>query len=342
MKNFTLVLSLLSVSTITMSQPTIDSESFYVPGDQVVGFAVDPTDINDGADGAGQIWDFSQLQSQGESPFWGGTIVDPSELNDFELFADANVAMVLNNGTIRYWQNSDYGLTAIGQGGDNDLLQLNDDNTWFTYPFSFGSTLSDESEGTLFGTCNDFVWESVSETQGVGYGTLILPSGTFENVLKIRRISFTTKSNEEIGMERENNIVEHFWFQPGVAGPLLYMRSWSNNGCPGTNEGAEIVYTLPSQNTNIHNEISSEEITLSVFPNPANATTHLNIRTGASSEAEIWVSDLLGKNVLQVGKKEQIEESRLFEIGLESIQPGVYVVNVKMNDSHFTERLVIQ
>ncbi len=342
MKNFTLLLALVTFSSIALSQPTLDSESFYNPGDQVVGFAVDPSGVNDGTDGANQTWDFSQFQTQGESNFWGGLIVHPSELSDFDLFSDANVAMVLNDGTIRYWSNDESGLTAIGQGGDHDILQLNDANSWLSYPFSYGSSISDEANGTLFGACNDFQWESVSETQGVGYGTLVLPSGTFENVLKIRRISFTNQINEEIGMERENNIVEHFWFQPGVAGPLLYMRSWSNNGCPGMNEGVEIVYTLPSQNTNTPNEISSEDITLSVFPNPASTTTHLNIRTGAFTEAEIWVSDLLGKNVLQIGDKEQIENTRLFDINLGILQPGVYVVNVKMNHTHFTERLVIQ
>lgn len=341
MKKITLLFSIFGLAQVAISQPTLDAESFYSPGDQVIGFDVNSENINDGADGAGQVWDFSNLTTVGESSVWGGTIEDPSTLNDFDLFAEANLAMVLNNGTIRYWKNDENGLSAIGQGGDHDILALNDDNLLLTYPFTYGSEISDEANGELYGACNDFVWESTSETQGVGYGTLILPSGTFENVLKVRRISFSSKANETLGYERENNIVEHFWFQPGTSGPLLYMRSWNNNGCPGSNEGVEVVYTVPSGSSEVE-EMSANEVTFNIFPNPAIGETHLNIRTEQLMETQIWISDLLGKNVLNVGNKETIEQSRLFKIDLESLQPGVYVVNIKTQDEHFSDRLVIQ
>lgn len=340
MKNYTLLFSFIGLAHFAISQPTLNEDVFYQLGQQVIGFDVATDNINDGPDGVNQLWDFSGLSTIGESNVWGGTIHDPAALNDFDLFSGANLAMVLNNGTIRYWKNDESGLSAMGQGGDNNILALDNDHLMLTYPFTYGSQFSDESTGNLYGSCHDFVWQSTTETHGVGYGTLLLPSGTFENVLKIRRVSFTSRVNESLGYERENNIIEHFWYQPGTSGPLLYMRSWNNNGCPGSNEGAEVVYTVPATTANIA-ETTPSDFSFTIFPNPAMGETHLNVRTNQAAEAQLWVSDMLGKKVLEIGENELIEHSHLFKINLRSLQPGMYLLNIKTDDQHYSDRLVV-
>lgn len=324
------------------AQPTLTSESFYTPGDFVLAYDVSTENLTDGPDGANQTWDFSQLQTTQESAHWGGNVVDPASLNDFDFYSGANIAMVLNNGTIRYWSNNTEHLNAMGQGGDHDLLQLNNPNVLLQFPFTMGSSFSDEATGTLYSACRTYDWQSTSEIQGVGYGTLVLPSGTFENVLKVRRISFTSKTETEHGFERENNIVEHYWFQPGTAGPLFYMRSWSNNGCPGSNEGLEAFYAVNEDVSTGTNDVHYNDLSLNVFPNPANGKTHLSVRTGNDIVGKIWISDMLGQSVLTVDEQSSINESRLYNIDLSSLQPGLYVLNLRADGIHKSQKLIVQ
>lgn len=339
---------LLFASTILLSaglcaQPALTSESFYSPGESVTAYEVSTDGLQDGPDGANQLWDFSHLEATGLSPLFGGTVVDPQSLSDFEFYADANIAMVLPNGTTRYWKNDENGLSALGQGGDNDLLTLVSPNAWLTYPFTYGSNVAGQSSGTLYGACRSYQWSSSSETNGVGHGTLVLPSGTYENVLKVRRISFVTKANDEIGLERENNIIEHFWFQPGVHGPLLYTRSWNNNGCPGSNSGAEAFYTVPSTLTsNVSAAIAGEEIEMSLFPNPAHEQVQLSIRGALTGETHIWISDIVGHQVKSIKLAGEELQNSLFEVDISHLHTGVYFVNVENGSVRFAQKLVVR
>lgn len=339
-------LSLTSICILTFvsvwAQPILTSESFYIPGDVVTAYDVATQNLNDGSDGDNQTWDFSELQTLQESSSWGGSVVDPSTLNDFDFYSGANIAMMMNDGVIRYWNSNEQELAAMGQGGDQDLLQLTNSNKLLEFPFTLGTSFSDDASGMLYSTCRTYEWESTSETQGVGYGTLILPSGTYDNVLKVRRISFTSKTETELGFERENNIVEHYWFQPGTPGPLFYMRSWNNNGCPGSNEGTEAFYTVTNNVSTGTQSNEDNELSLSIFPNPATDKTHLNVRSAESLVGEIWISDMLGQSVVTVNEPGKIENSRLYNIDLGKLQPGMYVLNLRTDEVHKTQKLIVQ
>lgn len=324
------------------AQPVLTSTSFYTPGDVVLAYDVDPSNLDDGGDGPDQVWDFGNIVPLHESTIWGGNVAAPASLNDFDYYDGANVAMVMGNGVVRYWKNDNNGLVAFGQGGNHDLLALEDASTLLEYPFTMGSACSDEASGTLYGTCYDFAWISSSETEGVGYGTLILPSGTYENVLKVRRVSFSNKINEQLGIVRENSIVEHFWFQAGTAGPLFYLRNWSNNGCPGSNQGNEAMYAIPNDFTTSVASNAAEQVAIGVFPNPARNAAQLNVRTNGELVAEIWISDLIGQRLANISEAHKLEGTQLYELNLAALQSGIYLVNVKTERAHYTQRLVVQ
>lgn len=342
MKQIFIIPLVVLLNVAVLAQPTLTSESFYSPGDFVLAYDVSTENLNDGSDGANQTWDFSHLETIQESSRWGGSVVDPASIDDFDFYAEANVAMVLNNGTIRYWNRNDDQLNAIGQGGDHDLLHLNNPNVLLEFPFTMGSAFSDEASGTLYSTCRTYDWQSTSETQAVAYGTLVLPSGTFENVLKVRRISFTSKTETEHGFEKENNIVEHYWFQPGTAGPLFYMRSWSNNGCPGSNEGMEAFYTVHDNFSTGTDDLHHDSMSMNIFPNPASGKTHLSIRTEKDVVGQIWISDMLGQNVLKVNERANINKNHLCNIDLSGLQPGLYVLNLRTDGVHKSQKLIVQ
>lgn len=340
MKTFTPLLILFLTAGLVTAQPELNNDIFYTPGDYVIGFDVVGETVEDGPDGANQIWDYSHFESAAVSEIWSGSVVSPSETYDFGMFTEADIALVLNNGTVRYWSNTN-SLVSLGHGGNQEILDLDIPATWMTYPFTFGSSQSDQASGTLFSTCRDYDWSASSEIEGVGYGTLILPGGTYENVLKIRRITFSTKSNDEIGLERTNNVVEHFWFQPGTHGPLLYMRTWSNDGCPGTSQGEEIVYTVPNTTTQI-DVGESTTLRLSAFPNPTRDEVHLSLSSNDTSDLRIWISDMMGHELISVDTQSSTRNELFRTVDVSQLSGGVYLINVHINDKRHTEKLIIQ
>jgi hypothetical protein len=339
MKHFLLFPLALCALTLS-SQPIITSENFFQPNQTILAFDANGVGVTDGEDGPNRIWDFTNLQATGNSVIWGGETASPNQQEGFEFFDDATVALMLPSGKLRYWKNTESSVIYIGHDGSDDLLTLNDGSTLMNYPFSYGSSQSDESNGDLSSACRNYIWESSAQTEGVGYGTLLLPSGTFENVLKVRRISFGVRKNIELDHERENNIVEYYWFSEDVSGPLLYIRQWTNNGCPGSNEGTEVSFISPNLTTEIAN-IDQAELSFNIFPNPANDFAILRIDTEKQTLVHITITDLLGHEIVNPTNTIQVNGSQVVDLDIAGLQKGLYLVHAASENTRYTQKLIV-
>ncbi|TVR38674.1 MAG: T9SS C-terminal target domain-containing protein [Cryomorphaceae bacterium] len=339
MKQLYFLSQVLFISLTVNAQPILQHNCFYEPGDWVLAYDVATENMHDGPDGANQIWDFTDLHTLGNSEIWGGSIIHPGDISDFPFFGMANVAMALPNGSVRYWSNQEAGLVSLGQGGDNEVIQMHNGATWFEYPFEFGSISSDESSGTLFSMCRDWALDQLVECEGVGYGTLILPNGTYENVLKIRRTTLTTRYNANLDMERHYTVLEHIWMSPEQRGPLLYQRSWSSDACPGSNEGAEMFYTIPQQVT--HVETQTGNISLGVFPNPARQLVSVNIRSSEVTNGKLWISDMLGQHIYALPENLSIHSNFSTQLDLGNLRAGLYLIHFQTNKETLSQRIMV-
>jgi len=339
MKHFLLLPATVFALSIS-AQPIITSQNFLQPNQTVLAFDANGQGITDGEDGPNKIWDFTNLQATGNSVIWGGETIQPNDIDGFDFFNDASVALMLPNGKMRYWKNTESALTYIGHDGSDDLLTLNDGATLLTYPFSYGSSQADDSYGDLSSACRNYTWESSAQTEGVGYGTLLLPTGTFQNVLKVRRISFGVRKNVELDHERENNIAEYFWFSEDVAGPLLYIRQWTNNGCPGTNEGTEVSFMSPNVATETSN-IQAIDLSFNIFPNPAHDFAIVRIDAQKEAIINITITDLLGHEISRPINTLKITGSQVVELNIASLQRGLYLVHAASENTRYTQKLIV-
>ncbi|MGB3074503.1 MAG: T9SS type A sorting domain-containing protein [Chitinophagales bacterium] len=81
--------------------------------------------------------------------------------------------------------------------------------------------------------------------------------------------------------------------------------------------------------------------TLSLYPNPASATTTLQFKNDTGGEALMSVFDALGRNIQsELLQSEQVEFS--YELNLATFSPGIYFVRVVMNGTEQTIKLVKQ
>jgi hypothetical protein len=73
---------------------------------------------------------------------------------------------------------------------------------------------------------------------------------------------------------------------------------------------------------------------LSVYPNPATGD-RIYITTRSNSDKDITIYDVLGKKVLQT-----ILSSK--ELNISSLTPGVYIIQIKEDDSIATRKLIVK
>jgi hypothetical protein len=73
---------------------------------------------------------------------------------------------------------------------------------------------------------------------------------------------------------------------------------------------------------------------LSVYPNPTTGD-RIYITTRSNSDKDITIFDVLGKKVLQT-----VLSSR--ELNISSLIPGVYIIQIKEDDSVATRKLIVK
>ncbi|MGB3076144.1 MAG: T9SS type A sorting domain-containing protein, partial [Chitinophagales bacterium] len=81
--------------------------------------------------------------------------------------------------------------------------------------------------------------------------------------------------------------------------------------------------------------------TLSLYPNPASATTTLQFKNDTGGEALMSVFDALGRNI-QSGLLQSEQGEFSYELNLATLSPGIYFVRVVMNGTEQTIKLVKQ
>jgi hypothetical protein len=109
------------------------------------------------------------------------------------------------------------------------------------------------------------------------------------------------------------------------AGNCIYVDNLNINGAPVGNK-----------------EISSFEAT-SIFPNPTNGNTNLNITSDKRENINIAIYDISGKEVLNIGNKNLNIGLNQVVLRTESLDGGIYQVVVNSNNSTTTvKRLIVK
>ena len=201
------------------AQPVISGNEYYNTGNVIQMVNCYSSGIVAGATGAGVVWNFSTLTASGG--YSTTTILhDTSTLfytsNLMELMPDGTTDYVLENSSNTYIN----GVYDPGTG----YTTYYDNYDISKRPFIFDTAYVDSYYINTPAT-NTYGTGVLTET-GDSYGTLILPTGTFTNVLRIRKLQ------EEIDTTGTTYLytisVSYLWFDNSHAAPLLRMDSVSN------------------------------------------------------------------------------------------------------------------
>jgi hypothetical protein len=319
MKNFTLLSAAMVVSSVLANAQTITSS--WVP---TVGFSQTHNVVNlsgpigPGSAGQGQTWNFAGATSDSS---YTETNYSPAEAAGGSNFPLASYATQVSptSGTA-FYVGSSVALQLIGSyNGDMSgavVATCSNAMDLMQFPASFSSAFNDPYYVNI---TTPFLNISIDGTNDVlvdGSGSLTTPTGTYNNVLRVKSIN----NYQYIGLPPAPGTVtngtttSYLWVSPNYPGYMLMNYSID---VQGTESDTTITYSEnPVGIQNVANQ------TLQISPNPANEFVTVGFPSGAELN-RVEVLDLSGR---VVAIETVTGKSNLLTISTTSFTNGMYIV----------------
>ncbi|QQR88004.1 MAG: T9SS type A sorting domain-containing protein [Flavobacteriales bacterium] len=337
MKNI-VTLSALCTTGALIAQPNITQLNIPVIGDvATIGRCSDPIDsvaLNASA-GPMQTWDFSGLTEFSEEQI---LFVDPASTDFVDDFPNATFCGITWDDAFTYYVagpsalESEGSAIIIGPGDTAKYLMDVDLEQVIELPYSYGDQFNDAYSGTFsaagfLGTMNGTV-DLVAD----GYGTLILPTGTYTNTVRYRMSR--VQNNTIFGNTTVNTSEQWAWVSSDHRFWLLLM----DMDFDGFSTSEQVWYDKNPISVGPQTVEESDLANVRIHPTPAvqgSTVIIAGIANAGSLRAE--VIDALGRTVLVTA----IGQTTISTDGLVA---GTYVVRLSSpgNAMVTTARLVIQ
>lgn len=344
-----LVAALWATSFNATGQPVLDSIEDYTIGQSRTYVLLMDNPVQEIPTGPETTWDYSDL-----APIQDTTlqkIVKPEESTKGGSFDNVDFAEVQVGGLENYFERS--GNTNVLQGNfQDDVLdegvKINYTEPFPVYkrPFAYSDTVADSGRRSYVIQSLEYEGAGYSQTYALGWGTLILPYDTFENVVLIKNLQ-TWEDESAFAPNTENKITTYRWYQPDKPHYLLTVDSFifNNSLAGGENIILNTKYYTPAAyqssiervgGTNggrdwIHAYVSGNQLMVKPF-NDIKASVKLELFNYAGKSVKTFEEFSLAKG----GKK----------LDLRSIKPGAYMIKGRLEDrngkvSLYTKKIIV-
>jgi len=185
MKALLLISLVVLAPSLAWVQPSITEANLPEIGDHVI-IGINWGAITPGPAGSSVIWDHGSLVEENSEYF---DYVEPSSTDWWEDFTASTLCGISWTESHSYYSVSRGSLHAEGYAvpfGEGEVAKtLYDDiEQILTLPYTYGSSFQDAFSGTWWFGSTPFPFTGTVDFEADGYGTLILPTGTYENVVR--------------------------------------------------------------------------------------------------------------------------------------------------------------
>ena len=315
-----------------MAQPTLTTASNNLKvGDQFTGHqaTITPTQFTAAATaGANQTWNFNTLVST--AVVQAGVLSRAAAPNPTSMPAATMVVKVGDQ--YAYYENNGTSLKEHGayEATQNYSLENTDPAEKLRFPFTFNSFFQDNYSGSanLGGTIVPRV--GVVTVTAESYGTLTTPSGTYQNVLKVK-----TEESSNPGTPFAENSITYDWFQPGIHFPVLRItRRITMLGTAHT--GFYLTQPLGTK------EDLAARFNLQVWPNPANSGLTIQLEDQSAGLVKLSLLNVVGKEIAELPYSRLAGNLKHLKTDVSGYPKGIYLLKLETEAGTLLKRLVIQ
>jgi hypothetical protein len=325
MKKFFTLLLCTAFGIGLYAQPTITSSFNPAPGDHYRFHPVN-TQITAGNAGANVTWDFSGIQII-YNPIIG-KYMSPSTTPYANDFSGTNVAFedYFAAGTYHYFETTTSKYEKKGEASVLYTAVYQNPHTMFTYPFTYNTVVTDNFACTTSVGSLTLERNGTWEAKGDAYGTLMLPSGTYNNVLRIRTSSSTVDEYPGV-IQNGKDVIEYCWVMASSKRPLLKIGTEFHFSGGAPIDTVDYVRISEEVSGIAHPDQNLANIRL--YPNPA-AGEALAVSFELQNHAEVRI-DLVstdGKVARSMPAQKMTPGSHMVTIPMDGIAPGLWFVRV--------------
>lgn len=275
--------------------------------------------------GLNQLWNFTQLQAVSSGV---GTIsyVDPASTPSSSLFPQANIAK-LESGNYMFLDAGNSGVKLATSSN----VTVSAQSSVLPLPFSYGSSHSETIVTTYLKGSDTMEVTTTKKLDGVGTGTLLLPSGTFTDVLRISGevVDSRTKNGLPEGYVVTNHV--NYYYSERISHPLLYTEYKSETG---PTDYAPFTQFVVSISTSVRNEDTEVSSAILISPNPTSGTIRMTVPEAGSYELVIFNS--MGKIV---SAQNCAAGTTILDLG--QLPDGLYTLLIKQEGLMRSGKLVV-
>ncbi len=336
MKKLTLVACLISMSIGVSAQSTLTAATNNpIPGDKFTIHDCSRTGVLPGSAGAAVIWNFRSLISSASINY---NFLNCTSTSYCDSFPTTNLmAQVATSLATQIYYHSNTSLLELTGEYLNDgvagLYYYPNPNVVLKYPITYNSSymdtsLSYRSPASTYGIIHDSIKVD-------GYGTLILPTGTYTNALRVHRISNRYDSTITTGHYNDISLDMYAWFAPGYHLSLL-----------------EIVFDLidittpnlvnyTTLGTTEINSLNNDVATIEVNPNPVSDLINIKLAPSITKNALVTLTDVTGNVIDNISTESIISTSNNIQFSVANKPAGLYFLHVTDGEININKKIIV-
>jgi hypothetical protein len=340
MRKFYAIIILITCGVFTVqAQPTLNHPGNTPQiGDQIHLQYVDHSGLNPGSAGAGVNWDFGTLTNEDLIMV---EVVDPTTTPYTNDFPDADMAFSTMGIAFSYNQADNSGMYLLGFGADTGgVVILNvytNYETMITYPFTYNSSFTDDFKGGFTSLGVQVRQSGTLTTTGDAYGTITLPTGTFNNVLRTKTERSQVDSmflGTKFLQATVTNDILYNWYTASGTTPVFSLQT-SESGTPQSAYYGDEATGLENNDLSITN--------MQVYPNPASGNIIVSFDNSSGTEVNISLLNQLGQPVLSITNLYNTSGTSQEQIDISGIPAGIYYVQISNKEKIMqTQKLLIK
>ena len=305
MKTFITLFVTLFTGAIAIAQPTLNLGGMPGFGTTIRTSAVNAAGISPGAAGANQTWNFTAYPDTGAIDSF--TFVNPATTPFASTYPSATTAFINESDTTSvygYFKESSAAFELLGvvlsDANDDFVTLYTNPQMIYGFPSSYNSTFTDvyRSFADYPALGATFVSNGTMNYVVDGYGTLITTSGTYPNTLRIKRQEISTDSTltdfGDFVSESRGTSYEWVTVAQGASIGIWTISTDTTEGTFGQPDSYSQNVTHTRGDFSTASIKQSQNLNLSVFPNPANDKVLILL----PGDATVSLLDLSGRLVL--------------------------------------------
>jgi hypothetical protein len=317
----------------------IDANNLNLIGDQTTIAICGLDAVNPGSAGSDVTWDMSNLIETEEQSF---TYVDPQDTPWGYQFPTANICGINWQNEHSYYRFDENGITTVGYAGlttivdptDTFKIVFGDDENFIPIPFEYNDMHQDDFDGISYAFGFEVPFTGDVDFEVDGEGTLILPTGTYENVV---RYHFNRTQVNGMGPGTTTQTKEQWGWMSSDHRFWLMIQEITNDGF----SDSELIWydknPLPAIPTGIENQTITQ---LELFPNPASVGESIYLNWPENETAQLIISDITGKQILSEQTVLQ-QGQNIIQIP-NNAQSGIYILKLISSYGQYNSKIVLK